>query len=146
MPPVKLASVAALVAVSAMLSGCMTITKGTTQLVSVETPPTTGATCVLTGAEGRWVAMSPGTISIPKSRHALVVMCSKPGWKNATATVPSTLESRMPGNFVFGVVVGAGVDAATGAMNEYPDTIQVPMRRDPYAVQPNETNPYAPSN
>jgi hypothetical protein len=139
----KLASIAVCIAVTAALSGCMTITKGATQMVSIETPPTTGATCVLKGTDGRWVAMSPGMISIPKSRHALVAVCSKPGWKNATATVPSRLESRMPGNFVFGVVVGAGVDAATGAMNEYPDTIQVPMQRDPAAAVPEPVLPPA---
>jgi hypothetical protein len=31
------------------------------------------------------------------------------------------------GNIIAGGIIGVGVDAATGAMNEYPKSIEVPM-------------------
>jgi hypothetical protein len=35
------------------------------------------------------------------------------------------------GNVVFGGFIGLGVDAATGAMNKYPDIVTVAMTPDP---------------
>jgi hypothetical protein len=40
------------------------------------------------------------------------------------------------GNLVFGGIIGLGVDAATGAMNKYPATFQVPMVTIPASLQP----------
>jgi hypothetical protein len=40
------------------------------------------------------------------------------------------------GNVVFGGLIGLGVDAASGAMNKYPDVVTVAMTPDPTCARP----------
>jgi hypothetical protein len=55
------------------------------------------------------------------------VRCVKPGWQDASAVIPSNFEGWTLGNLLLGGVIGVGIDASTGAMNEYPNAFQVPM-------------------
>lgn len=125
----KLMHVAALCAAGIALAGCATVVKGSSQSVAVATPPTTGATCTLKNPSSgeTWTIVSPGEIKIEKSRHDLQVTCVKDGWQTATATLPSNFQGWTVGNLILGGFIGLGVDAASGAMNEYPNAFQVPM-------------------
>jgi len=50
------------------LAACATITKGTTQVVAVNTPGVNGASCTLTSpAIGSLTVVTPDTISLPKA-------------------------------------------------------------------------------
>jgi hypothetical protein len=109
------------------LSGCATVIKGTTQSVAITTPPVTGANCVLTSSEGSWSVVTPGAVTVSKSKHDINVRCSKPGYQDATAAIPSDFQGWTLGNIILGGIIGIGVDAASGAMNEYPNAFQVPM-------------------
>jgi uncharacterized protein YceK len=109
------------------LSGCASIVKGTSQSIAITTPPTTGATCVLSSAEGNWTVTSPGAVTVEKSKEDIQVRCTKPGWQEGFATIPSNFEGWTVGNILLGGIIGLGVDAATGAINEYPHAFQVPM-------------------
>jgi uncharacterized protein YceK len=126
----KHATIAAVAAVGVCLSGCASIVKGTTESVAITSPPTTGANCTLTnpGSSESWEVITPGTVSIQRSKHDLNVHCVKDGWQAADAVLPSNFEGWTVGNLIFGGVIGVGVDAATGAMNEYPHAFQVPMQ------------------
>lgn len=120
----------ALLAVAAMgftLSGCASIVKGTSQSILITTPPTTGAYCILTSKEGNWTVTSPGAVTVSKSRENIIVTCTKEGFQEAVASIPSNFEGWTVGNILIGGVIGLGVDAATGAINDYPDAFQVPM-------------------
>jgi hypothetical protein len=123
----KLYALAALVAAGMALSGCASIIKGTSQDIAISTPPTDGATCTLSNTLGSWEVSSPGTVRVKRSKRDINVKCAKPGWQDATATIPSGWEGWTLGNLIFGGLVGVGIDAATGSINEYPDAIQVPM-------------------
>lgn len=114
-------------AVCLLLCGCASIVKGTSQSISISTPPTTGAQCTLSSSEGTWLVVSPGSVTVPKSKSDIAVHCTKPGWQPAVATIPSGFAGMTAGNILLGGVVGLGVDAATGAIHEYPHSIQVPM-------------------
>jgi hypothetical protein len=46
------------------------------------------------------------------------------------------------GNVIFGGVIGLGVDAASGALNKYPDMVTVAMTPDPTCRR--EPPPYNP--
>ena len=130
----KLTAVAAVAALGVAMAGCATIVKGTTQSIAISTPPTTGAQCVLASKEGTWTVVSPGVATgVHKSRRDIQVTCQKPGWQTATAMIPSNFQGWTAGNIIIGGIVGIGVDAASGAMNQYPDAFQVPMQPDPNA-------------
>lgn len=119
--------VAAVLNIGVLLSGCASVIKGSTQSINISTPPTTGAICNLSSAQGNWQVMSPGAVSVDKSKEDIQIRCAKPGWQEAALTIPSNFEGWTVGNILLGGVVGIGVDAATGAINEYPHTFQVPM-------------------
>ena len=107
--------------------GCASVIKGSSQSIAISTPPTTGASCTLGSAQGNWMVISPGVASVEKSKEDIQVRCVKPGWQDAAATIPSNFEGWTVGNLLLGGIIGLGVDAATGAINEYPHTFQIAM-------------------
>jgi hypothetical protein len=123
----NMSSIAAVAALGIAVSGCATIVTGTSQSVAITTPPTTGAECVLSGKEGNRTVVSPGATRVEKSKEDIAVHCSKPGWQDAEATIPSHFQGWTFGNIAIGGLIGAGVDAATGAMHKYPRAFEVPM-------------------
>ena len=68
-------------------------------------------------------------VSIEKGKEDLQVRCTKPGWKDSLATIPSEFEGWTAGNVLAGGIIGIAVDASTGAIHHYPDTFEVPMMR-----------------
>lgn len=109
------------------LSGCASVMKGSSQSIAITTMPTSGADCVLSSKEGSWPVVSPGVVKVERSKADIVVHCSKAGWQDATQTIPSNFEGWTMGNLLIGGVIGVGVDAATGAINEYPHAFNVTM-------------------
>jgi hypothetical protein len=142
----KLMGIAAVAALGLAMSGCASNIKGSTQSIAISTPPTTGATCVLSSKEGNWEVVSPGIAQgVRKTKDDAQITCSKEGWQTATATIPSDFQGWTIGNVIAGGLIGVGVDAATGAINEYPNSFQVPMQIDPRAPQqPTVMQPYVP--
>jgi uncharacterized protein YceK len=112
------------------LGGCASIIKGTSQSIAIATPPTEGATCTLSSSQGSWVVTSPGVATVDKSKEDIQVRCVKPGWHDGFSNIPSNFEGWAIGNILAGGIIGVGVDAATGAINEYPHSFQVPMTPD----------------
>ena len=108
------------------LSGCATVLDGTSQPITVTTSPQNGALCTLSNPEGSWTVVTPGTVQVEKSEYDLIVHCAKAGHPDGTATIPADFSAWTLVNIPFGVV-GIGVDAATGAWNEYPDGYHVSM-------------------
>lgn len=110
----------------AACSGCATITKGTSQPVTVQTDPT-AATCTLTrdGATVAVVNPTPGTVTVGKSHTDLAVRCTKDGFLDAVGTIGSKFQPMTFGNILFGGLVGIVVDAASGATAEYEPTVTI---------------------
>lgn len=114
--------------VAVLLSGCATITKGTTQTVSVDTPGVPGATCRLSSQGiGSKTLVTPGVVVLEKSQHAISVQCTKACYNDGVGIISSNTESMTAGNILVGGVVGLGVDAASGAMNKYAEQTQIAM-------------------
>ena len=118
------------------LAGCATIVKGTTQSIAVDTPGVPGATCTIQTQSGPQVVTTPGTIVLNKGSAALPIQCTKQCYVTGSSIIPSNTEEMAAGNVVFGGVIGLGVDAASGAMNKYPDFTTVAMTPDPACQQP----------
>jgi len=117
----------AVVAIGFLLPGCASIVRGSSQSILITTPPTTGADCILTSRRGSWSVITPGAVRVSKSKEDVTVTCTKDGYEEAVASIPSEFEGWTVGNIVFGGLIGLGVDAATGAINNYPNAFQVRM-------------------
>jgi hypothetical protein len=123
----KIIRIASVIALGLMSTACASIIEGTTQKIALTTPPADGANCTLTNPEGSWTVTSPGTVKVHKSKRDLSVTCHKDGFQDGTATVQSHFNGATAGNILLGGVIGVGVDAATGANNNYPEKVEVPM-------------------
>ena len=124
----------------AFLAGCATITKGTTQVVAVDTPGVAGALCTIQTQSGPQTVTTPGSVTLSKGSNALPIQCTKECYLTGSSIIPSGTEAMAAGNVIFGGVVGLGVDAASGAMNKYPDIVTVGMNPDP-ACRPSHPPP-----
>lgn len=114
------------------LTGCASIVSGTNQIVSVETLAPTGkldgATCKLQNDKGVYYVTTPGTVTVHRAYGDMNVTCEKAGMSPGMASFKSSTKGMMAGNLLFGGVIGAGVDAASGAAYDYPALLQVMMK------------------
>jgi hypothetical protein len=105
-------------------TGCATIVKGKSQNITVDTKPQ-GAVCTLT-RDGNTIAVinpTPQTIQINKDKDVITVICKKDGYLETSGDVTSKFQAMTFGNVIFGGIIGVGVDAGSGAMNEYPPMV-----------------------
>lgn len=114
--------------VLSMCTGCASITTGQNQSVSIDTPNCPAATCRLSNSDGTYfVSNTPETVVVNRACGKLTIQCSKEGKQDYDMSVSSSIKAVAWGNILFGGLIGAGVDAATGAACEYPQFIPVPM-------------------
>jgi len=114
------------------LSACSTIVNGSNQDINFDSGSVAGAQCDLTGGSKFAVKetfVTPAVVSVPRSKKALKVTCDMSGYQTAMKTITSDYEVATAGNLLLGGVIGAGVDAATGAIYKYPDTVTIMMTR-----------------
>ncbi|MGB6231780.1 MAG: hypothetical protein WBF53_16820 [Litorimonas sp.] len=123
-----------LMAVTAIgLGACSSIANGKNQAVMFSTGDVEGAECHITGGRDGAVNMrvtTPEKAQVRRAKAAIDVECSKDGYLTASRRVESKMEGTTGGNVVAGGFIGLGVDAMTGAMFKYPDTILVKMQQD----------------
>jgi len=115
-------------ATASALSGCATITRGTTTEFTVEsTPP--GAK--VETSNGFSCASTPCTFNMPR-KEAFDVTVSKKGFQEAKASVASELSGAgaagMAGNVIAGGLIGMGIDATSGALKDLkPNPLQITL-------------------
>lgn len=98
------------------LPACASVTRGTNTAWEVtSTPP--GAS--VHTSNGHHCQATPCSIKMPR-KSEFVATLSMPGYRDATVTVTNKVATgggvAMAGNVLVGGLIGAGVDAATGAM------------------------------
>jgi hypothetical protein len=114
---------------SLVLSGCATLTKGTLQPVAINTPGVPGATCEVGSADVKPVqVVTPAVVTLQKAGLDLVVTCWKECYETSQRTIKSSIQPMVAGNILVGGLVGVGVDAISGAGNEYEGGADVAMR------------------
>lgn len=115
-----------------LFGGCASVIEGGDQVINISVAGCedhVDVTCTATNDEGASKLIPPASVSVDKDKDELTVTCeSKDGMAKGEFTVESTYEAWNAGNILLGGVIGIGVDAATGAMWKYPDTIVVPMK------------------
>jgi hypothetical protein len=106
------------------LSGCATIITGASQGVTVESDPS-GATCSVTRGKEQLAAISatPAQVTLSKGWSDLAIDCEKEGHVASKSVVPSSFQPWTLGNILLGGVLGIAIDAASGAITEYPKVI-----------------------
>lgn len=120
------------------LSGCATITSGTSQAVNIVTEKDVQeAKCELTDKKGgKWfVPSTPGSATVRKGDGPLSIICKKNGYKTAKLMVDETLVPATFGNIILGGGIGILVDAASGAAQQYPDQILVWMEPEDFKTE-----------
>ena len=70
---------------------------------------------------------SPGSGVVNRSYEDLLIDCEKENQEPGLASVKSSTKAMAFGNILFGGVIGAGVDIASGAAYDYPTMITVLM-------------------
>ena len=113
-------------ALSVLLSGCASVTKGTSQAIFFEVFPAS-ASCVLSregdGELGKFSG-SGNSVIVKKARKDIAVVCSAPGYEPKK----EWLESSTDKTALAGMAIDGGLtDMVTGAMWVYPDKVQLSL-------------------
>ncbi len=97
-------------------------------------PP--GASCTLSreGALLGTIPATPGSMEVSKSRQDLTVACTRADHLPASRTVVAEAQAMTAGNILLGGVIGLAVDAATGAMTRYPNSVLLQLAPSRFAT------------
>ena len=111
-----------------LLANCATVTRGTNDVLQVNTSPS-GAQ--VQTSNGYACGSTPCAIKMPR-RSEFVVTIAKPGCETARVNVTHRTAgggaAGVAGNVLAGGIVGLGVDAATGASQELvPNPVDVTL-------------------
>jgi hypothetical protein len=104
-----------------MLSGCASVTRGTTENISIASAPS-GAEAVVSGLEVPTTCTTPCAV-VAKRNADISITFQKDGYEpqivQLTKEIPGTGAAGFAGNLLLGGLVGMGVDAATGAATDH---------------------------
>lgn len=119
-----------LILLTGLLPGCATITRGSSQSFVVETQPPSADVEFSTGLRCK----SPCSLKV-KRKDGFVVKITKDGYRPVEANITSQMSggggTALAGNVFLGGLIGAGIDAGTGATKELkPNPLVVVLERD----------------
>lgn len=120
----------ALACLVSLLTGCASVTHGTTQTVKIETltpsgEPVDGAECKVLNDKSETVMRSGQSVPVRRSGGNLNIECTHPGQPPASGQATSRVNGGMVGNILIGGLVGAAIDSGTGAGFNYPSWMQL---------------------
>ena len=119
-----------------ILSGCASITGSKNQAINItsscDLTPMSGANCTLANDSGVWFTKTPAALFIRKSTGDLIVTCKKDDMQSSI-TYKSAATPGMWGNILAGGVIGAAVDAGSGAGFDYPNPININFEKCPFS-------------
>ncbi|WP_020185554.1 PEGA domain-containing protein [Methylopila sp. 73B] len=135
------------IAAAASLAGCASITRGSTNQITVTTEPA-GASVRTSMNHG--CPTSPCTFTVGR-KDEFIVTASKPGYRDAAMPVKTRIAGSgaagFAGNVLVGGVIGMGVDAATGAtLEHYPNPIVLALQPEAPASAPGPRRKKAPAS
>jgi hypothetical protein len=127
----SLYKVAALAAAAGSLAACATVTRGSSTAWEVNTTPP-GAT--VRTSNGQACDSTPCSIKMSRKSEFSATI-AKPGYKSVDVKVTTKISSAggagMAGNVLVGGLIGAGVDVATGAMNDLtPNPVNIVLEKE----------------
>lgn len=110
-----------------VLSACSTITEGSQQQITFETPNANDALCeVKLGTHGLlYVVRPPQTVWIKKTARNMFITCEAPGNRIVKKQIDSEVAGTTFLNVFNGIVPGTAYDADTGSMFKFPEKIEI---------------------
>jgi hypothetical protein len=109
-----------------LLSGCASITQGTSQVISFSIDPPE-ARCAVVNKDGATLGTVSGRsnlLQVSKGSSDLIANCNAEGYENKTTRITSSTQTAG----VLGVAIDFGItDMLTGAMWKYPDNVAIAM-------------------
>ena len=118
-------------ALAAPCVGCASVTRGTTENISISSTPS-GATAEVSGLNVPTTCVTPCVV-VAKRSADITVTVNKEGYEPQiiplTKEIPGTGAAGFAGNLLLGGLVGMGVDAATGAaLDHKPNPVIVTLQ------------------
>jgi hypothetical protein len=118
-------------ALSVMLGGCASVTRGTTENISISSTPS-GVEAVVSGMDVPTTCTTPCSVVVKRNADISITF-QKDGYEPQivplTKDIPTAGAAGFAGNLLLGGVVGMGVDAATGAATDHkPNPVIVTMQ------------------
>ncbi len=111
-----------------LLSGCASITQGTTQVISFSIDPQ-DARCTVVNKDNATLGTVSGKanlLQVSKGSGDLIANCSAEGYDQKTTRIVSSTQTAG----VLGVAIDLGItDMLTGAMWKYPDHVSIVMEK-----------------
>jgi hypothetical protein len=123
---ISLGTAAAVSLAAVCLSGCGTITQGTSQNITITSSPP-GGHCDL-NRKGEHVATldrTPGSVKVDKTKNDILLVCTLAGYQEASINLESGYGIGTFGNIILGGGIGWAIDSASGADNKYPSSANV---------------------
>jgi len=118
-------------ALSVLLGGCASVTRGTTENISISSTPS-GVEAVVSGMEVPTTCTTPCSVVVKRNADISITF-QKDGYEPQivplSRDIPTSGAAGFAGNLLLGGVVGMGVDAATGAATDHkPNPVIVTMQ------------------
>jgi hypothetical protein len=119
------------VALAALLGGCASVTRGTTENISIMSTPA-GAEATITGLDVPTACMTPCAITAKRNADISVAF-AKPGYEpqvvELTKEVAGSGAAGFAGNVLAGGLIGMGVDAYNGSAQDHkPNPVNVTLQ------------------
>lgn len=120
-----------IVALSVMLGGCASVTRGTTENISISSTPS-GVEAVVSGMEIPTTCTTPCSVVVKRNADISITF-QKEGYEPQIVPLSRDIQTGgaagFAGNLLLGGVIGMGVDAATGAATDHkPNPVIVTMQ------------------
>jgi PEGA domain len=139
-----------IVALCAVAGGCASVTRGTTENLSIVSTPS-GAEATISGLDVPTACVTPCAVVVKRNAD-ISVSFQKEGYEpqvvQLTKDIPATGAAGFAGNVLLGGLVGMGVDAVTGAATDHkPNPVAVtlePIAPPPRPGPPRKPRPAAP--
>jgi predicted lipid-binding transport protein (Tim44 family) len=116
--------------VLSILTGCASVTHGTTQSIKIETltpggQVVDGAECKVANDKGEALALSGQSVPVRRSGGNLSIQCTQAGQAPAGGQAVSRVNGGMVGNILIGGLIGVAIDAGNGSGFNYPSWMQL---------------------
>ena len=115
---------------SFVMSGCASITQGTSQTIAFNLDPPETRCDLSRDGEGQIgsVSVKNNTLSTGKDKDYIIAKCNAPGHKQKIVRVKSSTQAA---GVVGGIFLDLGItDMITGAMWKYPDDVTVALDKE----------------
>jgi hypothetical protein len=119
-----------LVAIAGLVSGCASITQGTSQTISVNIEPKEAVCQATRDGEGQigTVTYNNPSLTVSKDKDDIIFTCKAPGYRPKTVKMVSSTQTA---GVVGGVFLDLGItDMITGAMWKYSDSVNIALEKE----------------